>query len=66
MQTYKSIRGKEISIDEQSEFQTITEILQSRFEQDDTSVSSLEKLHDPYLMRDMDRAVLRIVEAKEK
>jgi len=29
-------------------------------------VSSFEKLHDPYLMRDMDRAVLRIVEAKEK
>ena len=66
MQIYKSIRGKDIYIDEETEYKTISEILESRFEDDDTWESPIHQLYDPYLMCDMENAVERISEAKEK
>jgi single-stranded-DNA-specific exonuclease len=40
--------------------------LASRFDGDDFLEKSLKDLHDPYLLTDMDRAVTRIKEAKER
>ncbi|MCH8518749.1 single-stranded-DNA-specific exonuclease RecJ [Candidatus Gracilibacteria bacterium] len=62
----KSIKGREVYIDESTESQSIKDILIKRLEGEDLTESSLEKLLDPSLMKDMEKAVRRIGEAKEK
>lgn len=56
----KSIKGREVYIDESTESQSIKDILIKRLEGEDLTESSLEKLLDPSLMKDMEKAVRRI------
>ena len=53
MEVYKSIKGKDIHVDEQTEFESIESILKQRLHTEDLTESSPGKLLDPYLMKDM-------------
>ncbi len=59
MQEKISIRGNKIQYDTESQYQTITEILSKRFEENDLQ-KTLQDLHDPYLLSGMKEAVERI------
>ncbi|MDD5769708.1 MAG: single-stranded-DNA-specific exonuclease RecJ [Candidatus Gracilibacteria bacterium] len=65
MQEKTSIKGNIIRYDEFSEFQDIEDILSSRFQNDELK-KTLDDLYDPYLLKDMDKAVERIKIAKQK
>jgi single-stranded-DNA-specific exonuclease len=55
-----------IKFDENSKFKDISQVIIERFENKDFLLqSSLEDLHNPYLLKDMDKAVNRIKKAKE-
>jgi single-stranded-DNA-specific exonuclease len=66
MQEKNSIKGNLIKFDRWTQKSDIDEILLSRFWEEWIKDSSLDDLHDPYLLQDMDKAVTRILEAKEK
>lgn len=66
MQELLSIKWNIIKFNRNSEFQDIEEILLERFDWDFVEETSLENLHDPYLLAGMKEAVERIKIAKEK
>ena len=61
-----SIQGTKIIYDENTIDQNIWSILQMRFSDPDILTKTIDDLHDPFLMQDMDKAVERIKTAKEK
>jgi len=65
MQRKTSIKNTDIIFDETSRNCSLTEILTKRFEGVSILEKTLDDLYDPYLMKDMDRAVERIHRAKE-
>ena len=65
MQQKISIKDNIIKYNPESLNREIEDILIERFEGDNILESTLEDLHDPYLLKDMDKAVKRVKEAKE-
>jgi single-stranded-DNA-specific exonuclease len=60
------VKNNIIKYDEKSLKKTIEEVIESRFEDWEFAIeTSLDDLHDPYLLKDMDKAVNRIIKAKE-
>lgn len=66
MQTKKSIKWNIIKYDENSLNHDIKDILWKRFWDEDFLENDINDLHDPYLLKDMDRAVSRIKIAKQE
>ncbi len=62
----KSIKWNIIKFDRKTKTQTIEEILNSRFKWEEFLPNTLDSLHDPYLFKDMQKAVDRIKQAKDK
>ncbi len=62
----KSIKWNIIKFDRKTKNKDIEEILASRFNSDDFWEKSLTDLHDPYLFKDMKKAVERIKKAKKE
>jgi single-stranded-DNA-specific exonuclease len=66
MENKISIKENIIKFDRSTLNKNIEEIINSRFENDEFLInSSIDDLHDPYLLKDMDKAVERIKKAKE-
>ena len=66
MQNKKSIKWNIIKYSESSRDKSIKEILESRFElEEDLFDWGIDKLYDPYLLADMQKAVFRIKKAKD-
>lgn len=67
MKKQLSLKWQNIIYDESSQELSIWEVLAKRFS-DDPSVldKTMDDLYDPYLLRDMDRTILRLKVAKEK
>ncbi len=59
-----SIKGNIIKFDKKTKLLDIEEILQSRFEWEEFLPNTLASLHDPYLFKDMKKAVERLLKAK--
>lgn len=66
MQTKKSILGNAILYHPESSQRDIEDILLERFSDPSDLEKNISDLHDPYLLQDMDVAIKRIKEAKEK
>jgi len=65
MQTKSSLKRQYIIYDETSSQENIEDILLRRFEDPSILEKSLEDLYDPYLLKDMDKAIERLKRAKE-
>jgi len=66
MQQKHSIKENIIKYDRSTLDKSIDEIINARFENCEFQIeSSIDDLHDPYLLKDMDKAVERIKKAKE-
>ncbi len=67
MEQKTSIKENIIKFDRSTLDKSIENILNARFTSDEFQTeSSMDDLHDPYLLKDMDKAVNRIIDAKEK
>ena len=62
----KSIKWNIIKFDRKTKAQSIEEILKFRFKWEEFLPNTLDSLHDPYLFKDMQKAVERIKQAKDK
>lgn len=66
MEQKYSVKNNIIKYDKKTLKKTIEEVIESRFEDWEFTIeTSLDDLHDPYLLKDMDKAVNRIKKAKE-
>jgi single-stranded-DNA-specific exonuclease len=66
MQEKISIKDNIIKYDRSTLEKDIEEVINARFENGEFQIeSSIDDLHDPYLLTDMDKAVERIKKAKE-
>jgi hypothetical protein len=61
-----SIKGNIIKYDKKTKLQDIEEILASRFSGEEFLPNNLDSLHDPYLFKDMKKAVERLKKAKKE
>ena len=62
-----SVRENIIKYDRSTLVKSIEEVINARFENGEFDLeTSIDDLHDPYLLKDMDKAVARIKIAKEK
>lgn len=66
MQDALSILGNKILYDPKTKSHDIADILAVRYGDLGDLEKSLDDLYDPYLLADMDKAVARIKQAKEK
>ena len=67
MEQKQSIKDNIIKYDRATLEKSIDEVINARFEDWEFQIEScIDDLHDPYLLKDMDKAVARIKEAKEK
>jgi len=66
MNTKLSLKWQEILFDETLENISVSQVLLRRFsENPDILTAGMADLHDPYLLKDMDKAIARIKKAKE-
>ena len=66
MQEKISIKDNIIKYDRSTLEKDIEEVINARFENGEFQIeSSIDDLHDPYLLTDMDKAVERIKKAKK-
>jgi single-stranded-DNA-specific exonuclease len=66
MKTEISLKGQHIIYDEGSQNISISDVLSQRFLSDPSVLSkNMDDLHDPYLLKDMDKAITRLKKAKE-
>lgn len=66
MNTKISLKGQEIYFDETTRDIPVWEVLLRRFsENPEILTAGMSDLHDPYLLKDMDKAIARIKKAKE-
>ncbi|MDP2396100.1 MAG: hypothetical protein Q8S84_02275 [bacterium] len=66
MEQKLSVRENIIKYDRSTLIKSIEEVINARFENGEFDLeTSIDDLHDPYLLKDMDKAVARIKIAKE-
>jgi len=66
MEQKQSVKDNTIRFDRSTLIKSIEEVINARFENGEFDLeTSLDDLHDPYLLKDMDKAVNRIKLAKE-
>jgi len=67
MNTKISLKGQEIHFEEALKNWAVWEVLLRRFSSSpEILTASIDDLHDPYLLKDMDKVIERIKRAKEK
>jgi len=67
MEQKKSVKDNIIKYDRSTLIKSIEEVINARFKDGEFDLeTSIDDLHDPYLLKDMDKAVARIKLAKEK
>jgi len=67
MKTEQSLKLQDIIYDETSRNDTISEVLRRRFSEDPTVLDkTFDDLYNPYLLKDMDKAIKRLKQAKDR
>jgi macrodomain Ter protein organizer (MatP/YcbG family) len=63
MEELNSIKGNIIRYSEDSRENSITDILSKRFHEDSDLETDFDKMHNPFLLNDMEKAVKRLKKA---